>query len=61
MSEGTKEQVKEAHKFFQEVSEKSKQYQKSIPDKGLSEKLRKVEQSSEEVVKHIDERSEPKR
>lgn len=57
MSEGTKKTAEHIKKYFQEVVEKSEQASQSIPDKELSEKLKKVKQSSEEVVKHIEKKS----
>jgi len=54
MSAETKKAAQEAQKFFKTVEETSKKFQKSIPDAKLGEKLRKVEQSSQEIVKHIE-------
>jgi hypothetical protein len=56
MSQQSKEEIKKVKQFFTEIAQKSKELQ-SIPDKGLIEKIRKVEQSSTEVVKHIEERT----
>lgn len=53
MSEQTKKTVKEAKEFFKQVQDGAERYQKSIPDKKLGEKLRKVQESSQEVIKHI--------
>jgi len=58
MSEETKKQSQEAQKFFKEVERKSEEFQKSIPDKGLGEKLRRVKEGAGEVVKHITERTD---
>ena len=58
MSEETKKQSQEAQKFFKEVEKKSEEFQKSIPDKGLGEKLKRVQQDAGEVVKHITERTD---
>ena len=60
MSQENKEQAEKAKEFFKKVSEESQKYQESIPDKGLGDKLKKVEESSKEVVKHIEERKEEK-
>jgi hypothetical protein len=57
MSEESKKSAQEATKFFKEVSEKSEKFSQTIPDKQLGEKLRKVSESAEQVVKHITERS----
>lgn len=57
MSEESKRLVKEAQQFYKEVNERSKEYQ-AIPDKKLGEKIKKVQETSEQVVKHIQERSE---
>jgi hypothetical protein len=58
MSEETKKQSQEAQKFFQEVTKKSEEFQKTIPDKQLGEKLKKVQEGAGEVVKHITERND---
>lgn len=58
MSEETKKQVKEAQKFFKEVKERSDQYQKTIPDKHLGDKFKKVGDGAGEIVKHITERTD---
>jgi len=57
MSEETKKQVKEAGEFFKKVQEGAEKY-KSIPDKQLTEKIRKVGEGAGEVVKHITERTD---
>lgn len=57
MSEETKKQVKEAGEFFKKVQEGAEKY-KSIPDKQLTEKIRKVGEGAGEVVKHITEKTD---
>lgn len=57
MSEETKRTVKEAGEFFKKVQEGAERY-KSIPDKSLGDKIRKVSEGAEEVVKHIKERTD---
>ena len=57
MSEGSKKTAEQIKKFFNDVAEKAEQASQSIPDKQLTEKLQKVKKSSEEVVKHIEEKS----
>lgn len=57
MSQESKEATQEATKFFKRVSEESQHLQRIIPDKQLGEKLRKVSEASEQVVKHIEEHS----
>lgn len=56
MSEQTKKTVKEAQEFFKRVEQDSEKF-KSIPDKGLGDKIKKVQEGAGEVVKHITERS----
>jgi len=58
MSEKSKEKVQEAQKFFKEVEKKSEEYRQAIPDKGLGEKLKKVQEGAGEVIKHITERTD---
>ena len=57
MSEETKKTIKEAGEFFKKVQEGAEKY-KSIPDKQLTEKIRKVGEGAGEVVKHITERTD---
>lgn len=57
MSEETKKQVKEAGEFFKKVQEGAEKY-KSIPDKQLTEKIRKVGEGAGEVSKYIKERTD---
>lgn len=57
MSEQTKKTVKEAQEFFKRVEEGAQKYQ-SIPDKQLTEKIKKVGEGAGEVVKHITERTD---
>ena len=57
MSEDTKRQAKEAKEFFKQVQQGAEKY-KGIPDKQLTEKIRKVGEGAGEIVKHITERSE---
>ena len=56
MSEETKKTVKEAGEFFKRVQQDAEKY-KSIPDKSLGEKIKKVQDGAGEVVKHIGERT----
>ncbi len=57
MSEETKKTIKEAGEFFKKVQEGAEKY-KSVPDKQLTEKIRKVGEGAGEVVKHITERTD---
>jgi hypothetical protein len=57
MSEETKKQVQEAGEFFKKVQEGAEKY-KSVPDKQLVEKIKKVGEGAGEVVKHITERTD---
>jgi len=57
MSDETKKQVKEAGEFFKKVQEGAEKY-KSVPDKQLGEKIKKVGEGAGEVVKHITERTD---
>jgi hypothetical protein len=52
MSEETKKQIQEAGEFFKKVQEGAEKYQ-SVPDKQLTEKIRKVGEGAGEVVEHI--------
>jgi sulfur transfer protein SufE len=58
MSATTKQQVEQAKKFFKQAGEQADAYQKVIPDKRLGEKLKKVSETSKEVVKHIEEHTD---
>ena len=57
MSEQSKRQVEEVKKMFQDFTKKSQEMQNVIPDKQLSEKIKKVSETSHEVVKHIEEKT----
>ncbi len=57
MSEETKKTIKEAGEFFKKVQEGAEKY-KNVPDKQLTEKIRKVGEGAGEVVKHITERTD---
>lgn len=57
MSEETKKTIKEAGEFFKKVQEGAEKY-KSVPDKQLGEKIKKVGEGAGEVVKHITERTD---
>lgn len=57
MSEETKKTVKEAQEFFKKVEEGAQQYQ-SIPDKQLTEKIRKVGEGAGEIAEYIKKRSD---
>ena len=57
MSEETKKTIKEAGEFFKKVQEGAEKY-KSVPDKQLGDKIRKVGEGAGEVVKHITERTD---
>ena len=57
MSEETKKTIKEAGEFFKKVQEGAEKY-KSVPDKQLGDKIKKVGEGASEVVKHITERTE---
>lgn len=56
MSEETKRTVKEAGEFFKKVQQDAERY-KSIPDKDLGTKIKKVQEGAGEVVKHIQEKT----
>jgi len=58
MSEEIKKQAEIATEFFKKVQEGAEQFQKTIPDKQLSEKLKKVGENAGEVVKHLVEKTE---
>lgn len=57
MSEETKKTIKEAGEFFKKVQEGAEKY-KNVPDKQLTEKIRKVGEGAGEVIKHITERTD---
>jgi len=57
MSEETKKTIKEAGEFFKKVQEGAEKY-KSVPDKQLTEKIKKVGEGAGEIVKHITERTD---
>jgi hypothetical protein len=57
MSEQNKKTIKEAGEFFKKVQEGAEKY-KSVPDKQLGEKIKKIGEGASEVVKHITERTE---
>lgn len=57
MSEESKKTIKEAGEFFKKVQEGAEKY-KSVPDKQLGDKIKKVGEGASEVVKHITERTE---
>lgn len=57
MSEESKKTIKEAGEFFKKVQEGAEKY-KSVPDKQLGDKIKKVGEGAGEVVKHITERTE---
>lgn len=57
MSEETKKTIKEAGEFFKKVQEGAEKY-KSVPDKQLGDKIKKVGEGASEVVKHITERTD---
>lgn len=52
MSEESKKIVKEAKDFFKQVEQGAEKY-KAIPDKKLGDKIKKVQESAGEIVKHI--------
>lgn len=54
------QEVKEAQQFFETVQKGATRYT-SIPDPGLQQKIKKVGESAGEVVKHIQERTDPKK
>ena len=55
MSDDTKKQVQEAGEFFKKVQEGAEKY-KGVPDKQLTEKIRKVGEGAGEVAEHIKKR-----
>jgi hypothetical protein len=57
MSDETKKTIKEAGEFFKKVQEGAEKY-KSVPDKQLTEKIKKVGEGAGEIVKHITERTD---
>jgi hypothetical protein len=60
MSDEIKKQADQIKKFFQTVEEGTKQAGKEAVkfDKDLSKKIQKVEKAAEEVVKHVEKKSE---
>jgi hypothetical protein len=59
MSEETKKTIEEAGEFFKKVKEGAEKYQ-GIPDKKLTEKIKKIGEGAGEVVKHIEEHKDHK-
>lgn len=59
MSQDTKETVKEIKTAFEKIHKSTERLVKESSgfDKGLSEKIKRVQESSQEVVKHIEKRS----
>ena len=57
MSDETKKQIQEAGEFFKKVQQGAEKYQ-GVPDKQLTEKIRKVGEGAGEIVKHITERTD---
>lgn len=53
-------EVKEAKEFFETVQRGATRYT-NIPDPGLQQKIKKVSEGAGEVVKHIQERTDPKK
>lgn len=60
MSDEIKKQADQIKKFFQTVEEGTKQAGKEAVkfDKDLVKKIQKVEKAAEEVVKHVEKKSE---
>lgn len=56
MSEDKKQNVRDCKEYFRQVEEGAKIYREIIKDKKLGEKLKKVEESSKEVVQHVEEK-----
>lgn len=58
MSQQTKEDAQHIKKFFETIKEGAQQSGEHAQrfDKDLSKKIRKVEEASQEVVKHIEEK-----
>lgn len=56
MSEQSREKANEIKRYFKEVSQEAEHIQKTFPDKSLGDKLKKVQESSQEVVRHIEEK-----
>jgi hypothetical protein len=56
MSEETKKHANDVKEFYKEIGRKSTEITKTIPDKKLSEKIQKVQESSQEVVKYLEEK-----
>lgn len=64
MSKETKETAEKIKKLFETVREGSEKLVKEsekLGDKGLTKKIQKVQEGAGEVVKHIEERKEPKK
>lgn len=59
MSKESKETVEKVKKSFEVVKEGANRLAEETAkfDRGLSEKIRRVEETSKEVVRHIEERS----
>jgi hypothetical protein len=57
MSEETKKTIQEAGEFFKKVQEGAEKY-KGVPDKQLTEKIKKVGEGAGEIVKHITEKTD---
>lgn len=57
MSDETKKTIKEAGEFFKKVQEGAEKY-KGIPDKQLTEKIRKVGEGAGEVSEYIKKRTD---
>jgi hypothetical protein len=58
MSDESKKTVKRAQEFFETVQQVGEELVKVVPDKQLSEKMRRVTKEAGEVVKHIKERTD---
>lgn len=56
MSEETKKFVESTKKYMEEIVKTSETIKKNIPDKQLGEKIKKVQESSQEVVKYLEEK-----
>lgn len=59
MSKETKKNAQEVKEFFRKVEYLSGEYT-TIPDPDLQKKIQRVREGASEVVKHIQERTEPK-
>ena len=64
MSKESKESLEKIKKIYETIKEGSEKFVKEsekLGDKGLTKKIQKVKEDAGEVIKHIEERKEPKK